>query len=372
MSRDESSFGRRSVLRTIGAAGLGLTAIGTAQAAGPDRVPVGEARDAAARTVQRAARRPKTFGEWRGATVGEPTLFHAQNEGRGPEYVPSVYVFAVRKNGRDVGYVTTGANDAWSAVVEYSPATPPQREVATAKATARENGATPSGRLLYHGGVKYGIELDDDRAVNVRNGRPEPVTRGVDFEQIDADQTSGGVTTLATDYDYLWEVPAWEDEDNDGSWDGCAPIAGSMIIGFHEGNSQSDTGAAVDYTDELHQTMNTDSDGYTNWWDIDDGFDKFSGGSNSYDGTNIYAGDHSYPDFTIREISDNARPFICNMSSAGSADDRSQGYGDHSVCVVGYDDGVDEFIVHDTWDNSSHHFDWGNWSSYSYTAVTVS
>lgn len=387
MSDEEPTTNRRSVLGTIGAAGLGLPAVGTAQAAGPDRVPVGQARKAAERTVQKATRRPETFGEWEGATVGEPTLFHARNAGPGPAYLPSAYVFTVRKNGRDVGYVTCGGNDAWSSVIEYSPATPPQRQVPTAKATARDNGAEPTERLLYHGGVKYGLELADGRAVNVRNGRPAPVGTGVDFSQVDpdggrsaADVSDGGVdaarTTTADEYDRLWAVPEWTERDTDDSWDnwdGCTPVAGSMIVAYHEGISEYDDDADFYrewYIDELHRDMNTSDDGWTTWWDIDDGFDTFAEGSNSYDGTNIYVWTH--PNFLRSEISDHQRPFLLNVQDGGQADDRSQNYGDHSVCVMGYDEYGEEFVLADGWDDYSHHFDWGNWSTCMYTKVTVS
>jgi hypothetical protein len=54
---------------------------------------------------------------------------------------------------------------------------------------------------------------------------------------------------------------------------------------------------------------------------------------------------------------DAERPFLFNVTSGDRAGDREQNYGNHGVCVVGYDRGGDGLILHDTWDDSSQYFD---------------
>jgi hypothetical protein len=355
-------------LKTIGALGVGASVVGTAQAAGNDGRKVGKARNAAERTVERASSREE-FSTWRGASVGGHTTFHARNTATGPKYVPAAYVFTVRKRGEDVGYVTTGAQSEWADVIEYSRAEPPQRQVAQTKALARKHGANPTGRLLYHGGVKYGVELADGRAVNVRNGRPNPV-KGIDPAAMATTSSNDGddVTISSNTYEYLWEVPAWTESDTDDpwdDWDGCVPIAASMIMAYHEGVGES---KKEEYIDDLHRDMNTNDSSSTMPYDIDDGIDKFDTGDNSYNGRNIYTWSH--PDFLKQEINAE-RPFLLNMTSGGSADDRNDNYGDHTVAVVGYDEDGEEFILHDTWDDSTHHLDWGSWTACSYTKITI-
>lgn len=334
----------------------------------------------------------------------KPTTFYGKNAGQGPEYVPTAYVFVIQNNAEDVGYMTASARSDWAPVLEYSKATPPVRQVSEVRSVAQKQGHTPTGRLLYHGGVKYGIELTNGQALNVRNGRPSNVGSGIDpasmsfdhvaterqwevlssdFASPEDESTTSNEVTAYSDWDRLHSVPAWTSHDETGAnitnygsardawadWDGCTPIAGSMIIAYYEGYTESDTWEREYIIDHLHDSMRTDDDsGETFPSNIDDGFDNYTEGSYSYDGRNIYNPDAG---FTKREISDNYRPFLLNMTDGGSAEDRSQAYGDHSTTVVGYDDSGTtlKYELHDTWDDSIHYLTKGSWSDYWYTRV---
>ncbi|ERH13876.1 MAG: hypothetical protein J07HB67_00129 [halophilic archaeon J07HB67] len=361
MSDDATGLGRRRFLSTVGATAVGVGVVGTATAASDGVVSTDDAQDTAARTVQRVSGR-ETFTEWEGASVGSPTTFYARNGADGRKYVPATHVFPVEKRGEAVGYVTTGAQSAWADVIEYSTAAPPQDRVEATRAAVRSRGARPTDKLLYHGGVKYGVELADGRGVNVRNGRAASL-REVDPDGLSSSST--GAPSATSSSDQIWGVPAWTDEDGDGSWDGCVPVAASMVVAYHEGVG---TWKKKEYIDDLHEDMNTNDDGSTLPTDIDNGFNKFDTGDNSYNGRNIYV--WSTPDFVKGEV-DAERPFLLNMTSGDQADDRNQNYGNHTVTVVGYDQGGDELILHDTWDDSSHHLDCGSWLAASYTKVTV-
>ncbi len=113
-----------------------------------------------------------------------------------------------------------------------------------------------------------------------------------------------------------------------------------------------------------------DSEGATDPWKIDDGFDNYIWGTKNYNGSNIYAWNH--PDFTLAEISINNRPFLLNMTNGGTAQDRSNPYGNHTTTVIGYREGGEVFELYDTYDSQSHYLTWGSWTACSYTKVTTS
>jgi len=195
------------------------------------------------------------------------------------------------------------------------------------------------------------------------------------------------------DYEYnkIYGVPAWTSDDSGNSniqypnnvgsapdpwndWDGCSPIAGSMVIGYYE--SLLDKEEIIDI---LHHTMSTSTDGWTYFWNIDNGIDDFDDEYNTllnsgivsqpishwFDGSN----DWYVSTFDITREIDNSRPFILSMTDAGSSTDGVGPYGDHSVTVVGYwywqSDEDYEFylIIHNTWDSEEHYFTYGNWNT---------
>lgn len=409
----DGRLSRRGALRGIAALGVGVSVLpGVTSAGSPpgrDVVPEGRAREVARAQVEAASRREE-FAAWRDATVGPAVTYHAKNAGKGPSHLPSAYVFSVTKRGEDRGYVTVAARTDWPPVVEYSLADPPRAGRERARAAAERAGGRPSGRAIYQGGVQYGMELDDGRVVNLRNGRVVPNDRGVDLGGIAAGRrltrdrwdrfddagrgasgggpggSDGAQAALSTSgsSDRLWWVPAWTEHDAGNAdrtsvgsgadawdrWDGCVPVAASMVVAYHEYVYEWEEEKREKIIDRLHWTMNTSEDGNTYPWDVDDGFDKYDWGWNSYDGRNIYLWTH--PNFTISEISDHSRPFLLNMTSGDQAEDRSQNYGDHSVCVVGYRDGGDQLALHDTWDDEVHYLTWGSWLAAMYTKVTTS
>lgn len=399
MVRESRRYSRRSVLERIGIGGLGLAGVGSASASDERAtvVSASEARAFAEAKVEAVAGRSE-FSSWQGATLGEASLFHARKAGSGPTHVPSAYVFAVRNGGEDVGYVTASARSDWAPILEYSPATPPTRRVEPMRSTAEDRGVAATGRLLYHGGVQYAIELADGRAMNVRNGRPMDVGTGMDPtsmsfdaeavdrrpEEVGRDDVESEDVTASDWWDTLWDVPAWTEHDDGGNdttyygsgddawddWDGCVPVAASMVIAYHEGYDESDTWMREYIIDRLHDDMNTNDAGSTFPTDIDNGFNQFAEGSHDYSGQNIYVWNH--PNFTKTEITENGRPFLLNMTAGGSAEDRDQSYGDHSVTVVGYSDDGEELEIHDTWDDDNHYLTWGSWTACSYTKVTTS
>lgn len=421
MAEDNSDRGgakrglsRRGALRGIAALGAGLAAIpslGSASPPGQEFVPEGTAREVALAKIDHLGR-TEDFAEWRGATAGPARTYRAKNGGKGPEYLPSAHVFPVQKRGSVKGYVTIGADRRIAPVVEYSKADPPGTGLDEVRTAARGQGATESDRYLYQGGVQYGLELSDGTVANLRNGKvyaenpgmnPDAMVAGDELtrekwadveDELDGSgrseagvaggaSTADGASVLShDDSDEVWGVPCWTEEDDGGAgstevgtgpdtwndWDGCVPVAASMVVGYHEWVWEGDAERRETIIDRLHRTMNTSVDGQTYPWNVDDGFEDYHWGWNDYDARNIYV--WTYPDFEKTEIA-NYRPFLLNVFSGGEAEDRSQNYGDHSVTVVGYRDGGATLKLHDTWGYDPHYLAWGSWLAANYTKVTT-
>lgn len=411
MSNMPNRCGRRSVLKSIGIS-LATLGIADSASAGPSSrsahktVPKGQAKKAA-RSALAQLGDDDEFSSWTSGSLGRPTTAYMKNAGKGPAFVPSAYIFPVGNGGSD-GYITTAARNDWKPILEFSTATAPTSLIGQAADQASALGHEAKDRLIYHGGVKYGLEASDNKAVNVRNGKPESLGIGVNprkmqfnaetaaqqWESVELSASPRGPTTGSVgtndvippgggDSVSINAVPAWTEHDGGGagstnigsgddswnSWDGCTPIAGSMIIAFHEGISESQGWAREAIIDRLHNTMNTTDGGSTDPWNIDNGFDNYSAGSHSYNGRNIYAWTH--PDFTYSEIDVHNRPFLLNMTSGDKAEDRNQNYGDHTATVVGFTGDADYLELHDTWDDQSHYLQWGSWAACSYTKVTT-
>ena len=155
-------------------------------------------------------------------------------------------------------------------------------------------------------------------------------------------------------------------------------LLGLLILGSF-GSAAVPSNEVSSAIDILHHTMSTSTDGWTYFWNIDDGIDDFDDKYNTLLNSGIVSQPISHwfdgsidwyvstSDIT-REI-DNSRPFILSMTDAGSSTDGVGPYGDHSVAVVGYwywqSDEDYEFylIIHNTWDSEEHYFAYGNWNT---------
>lgn len=333
---------------------------------------------------------------WENVALGSGSTVYLKT-GTYEDEQPSGHVFPIRSQGTNVGYVTASARADWRPILEFSPATPPTELVGQARATAAESGFEPTDRIIYHGGVKYGLELSGGKAMNVRSGNVEPITVGSpaekqfdpavvsqEWDEVTGSSASSSISGQSSNFGWVYGVPAWTEHDDGGAnstsygpgddawanWDGCVPVAASMIIAYHEGVSSTNDAKREEIIDRLHDSMNTKDGekGLTDPWNIDDGFDDYTWGSEDYSGRNIYTWET--PDFEKQEI-DNDRPFLLNMTSGGTAEDRNDDYGNHTVCVVGYKNDADYLALHDTWDDTFHYLSWGSWTACSYTKVTT-
>jgi len=156
---------------------LGITGVGTVnRAKRHNKVTKADARRTARWKVQQVQSQDLPgYSSWRGATIGKPVTFHAKNHRKGPDYVPSAYVFTVMNRGSDVGYVTISADRRNPPIMEFSNAASPSKQANKVKSRTKAAGHSPTGRKLYHGGLDYQVELHGGVGVNVQSG----VTSGI-------------------------------------------------------------------------------------------------------------------------------------------------------------------------------------------------
>lgn len=349
---DKKFINRRTALKgvaSIGLAGSLSTSIGTASAKAP--ISKKNARRTAKNAVEQLGQGPE-FEEWSHTGVKTPQLFYSKVRGEnGVQYQPRAWVFPIENQGDDVGYITVDATQEYSPVLAFGESRAPQREFNNTKKAAQAHGKSVHKRFLYHGGVEYGVETADNKLAGLRGNYIRDFGSASSIEDLqpprpgkeeNASQADDG-NDSADDWDGTAEaevtgVPDWTETDDGGasstnygtgkdawdSWDGCIPIAGSMVVGYHENLSNSDDEDREALIDRLHDGMKTSSDGWTTWSDVDNGIRNYSHGSHSYDADN----QHFELKGNVKDEVDTGRPIVLNMEGSD--------YGDHSVAVFGY------------------------------------
>jgi hypothetical protein len=346
---------RRDVLKTIGAIGsVGIGMLGGAGAATAASGSKQEAFEMARETVGYLGTTSE-FGDWREQGVRSPELFYAKTrsgstsdgESGTVEYTPSAWVFPIENRGEDVGYIAIGAIRSDTPVLTYGKSKAPQRRLDSAMKVAKASGRSVHKRFLYHSGVQFGVETDDEKMIDLRG---QSVTKlksvGAENELRFTSSAKGG---NAPDWsgdtdDEVYGVPDWTDTDLGGGgstnigtgrdswagWDGCVPIAVSMAIGFHEGIREWDDDERESLIDVLHKKMNTDYSGSTFWPDIDGGIEKYDSGQYSYNANNQQFNEKG----NIKDSVGNDNPCVLNMMKGPYI--KNSGDLGHAVTVVGY------------------------------------
>ena len=246
----------------------------------PEAVPLATVKALALRELHK-------FPEFNGAVPTNPT----------PLYFPdgrlAAYEFRMVKNGKTVGYIIVSANrNLPPAILEagFGKKTPSDmmKELAARK-------GVKTYRLAYFSGLNYGI-LAGDKVVDMKGReyrKPEKYVLQTGAYASSWD-TAGQYTIQAAtliDQKMLWNVPRWTESDPSGGswagydyigpnadpwdkWDGCAPIAASMIIGYYETQYQTDwyKEAVIDI---LHYLMGTSDSGWTSTSNIGPGIEGF-------------------------------------------------------------------------------------------------
>ncbi|NJD98295.1 hypothetical protein E3E26_00535 [Thermococcus sp. LS1] len=257
----------------------------------PEAVPLATVKALAVRELHK-------FPEFNGAVPTNPT----------PLYFPdgrlAAYEFRMVKNGKTIGYIIVSANrNLPPAILEagFGEKTPSDlmKELAVRK-------GAKNYRFAYLGGLSYGL-LIGDKLMDIKGReykKPSRYTLSLEveatknqkewksIESIVLTTPKYPITPLATitSEKIIYGVPAWTDTDPGGAsdtdsnlgpapdpWgddDACAPIAGSMVVGYYEPQYRTDWYREA-IIDILHDLMHTDYCGNTAPDDIGPGLEAF-------------------------------------------------------------------------------------------------
>lgn len=388
-------------------------------------VSVGEAKRVAEQMIPHYGKTDSEFKPWQRGSPGSPTKYYTHTTDGG--YDPAAYVFPVVGRGSSkeaLGYITISARRTWAPVLEYSTAKPPGTRQESAKEKAQAMGDSPSGRLLYQGGVSYGVELSGQEMVHLGTHqkmvtRPDSDILGYDDDKQAVDtharwenatkNSVSGMGTIAGSgsnqvgmTDYVWDAHVGDgvsgsdtgngtgnrndcsgclglDDDPWKDWDGCIPIAGTQIVMYHENieNTYSNRGKREKICDELHMEMKTGDDHSTKFKNIPGGFqdlnltfvdNEYGANQELLISKNLFTSDiDKGQPLMINRPSDICNWGVCIESETGDDVDTSSkdkdSYDGHTVVAAGYQNGGDTLEVFTSWDTNRHNISYGSWGS---------
>jgi hypothetical protein len=310
----------------------------------------------------------------------------------------------VEKDGEYLGYVVVSASRDYGPILMLSNGGKrPSAYLPLAREKATELGYIDEGYsgdpiYRYSGGLSYGVQFGERMkkeqiTIHLPTGRVEKmpkdvkVMRGKDEARAAWQRAEERIESekfgLEPYYEYnkISGVPAWyqssyngghgDDGDDEGesypdcagspddpwdAWDGHAPVAGAMVLGYWADHGYPDIDDDDDtLIDDCHHYMVTDDEGATSWLYIANGIEEVS---------ELYGyafdcdkdGFVSWSDVT-GEVDDDkpAELFI----------DAFDGGGSHCVTLVGYYilDEVEYLIIHNTWHTSEHDYEFGDWDN---------
>jgi|GEM_PF-6160168 len=348
-----------------------------------------EAKLVAQRHLQWASSNIPNFEDWKRAKLSQPVIYYF------PNGTKSAYEFTVLVNGKPNGFILVAAQRYMPPVLEFSKGEAPSKRLGRIGRARVRGFSVEKHRLLYYGALSYSVELDKGKAMDIHGRQisvPKEISLARSYTTMSLEREGIANIYTVTTYaeKHISNVPAWTTTDPGSSstsypynvgpkedpwswWDGCAPIAASMVIAYYEPQLQDswDREALIDV---LHHTLKTNATGATWSYNVVPGIEnvheEYQRISKIITLNNIVENDYTawwesratgFYD-AISDINNN-HPLLLWMINGGSALDRSQDYGNHTVTVVGYVGYSSAFYweIHDTWDNKSHYIADGNW-----------
>ena len=274
-----------------------------------------EAMLVAQRHLQWASSNLPEFKNWKNARLSQPVVYYF------PNGTKSAYEFTVLVNGRPDGFMLVAAQRYMPPILEFGKGEAPSKRLGRIGAARIRSFSTERHRLLYYGGLSYGIKIENGKSVDIYGRITSiPQTIKLSFSPTQVANTWGafstitgekGIGVLSTSITIIVipNVPVWTENSYVGdpgdastsypnnvglnadpwdAWDGCTPIAAAQIIAYHEHPeiyeneyyTEEYKAYMTSLVDILHHTMGTSNDGWTYWCgrigsDACDGIESF-------------------------------------------------------------------------------------------------
>ncbi|BAD85939.1 hypothetical protein, conserved [Thermococcus kodakarensis KOD1] len=335
------------------------------------------------------------FMDFKGAEIGKKLVLFYFPDGR-----PAYYEVPLLKDGKVVGVMFIPAlktmPPGWMQVFEA------RKLVSQQLDKIAETIGIKHYRYVVLGAAMFGIQTEDGTVVDLA-GREYRIDPSASF-RFSIESKKNEVLWVKLEKDALKSsprkiiegVPTWTSTDTGnanigypnnvgpapdpwGDWDGCSPIAASMVVAYYDSQFRSAYMREA-IIDILHFTMGTDSSGRTEANGITKGIEDFY-----WEVMKLYNDGHlsvhptySY-DATNREYSSDYQLFL---AIKGEVDKNHPGLLNvhwrlrngsivgHSMTFVGYDSSVPAIYVHTTWkDLPAGWIKVGNWVDAMITTV---
>ncbi|ADJ26832.1 hypothetical protein Dehly_1552 [Dehalogenimonas lykanthroporepellens BL-DC-9] len=337
---------------------------------------------------------------WNNSDILGPVVYYAVDGTK------VAYEFTVVNMDEPIGYVIISATKDLPPLLEAGEGRSPSSYLKETKNLAIMENLTSSAdkpRFLWWGALTYSVQYGEQMkekglAIHLQSGRIMSVPSELPVFEVDTTLAEAawievmnksnqvGTVVRSSNYHWITGVPCYYQQGWSGGhgddysqyatwpscrgtgadpwakWDGCTPIAGSMILGYWDGMGYTSIPNGEDLLiDDCHHWMHTDFDGFTTGSDIDDGLENLleEYGYNDFSVRND--GHVAWSDITIHV--DNDYPEILSFVFNPT-------YGNHSVAVVGYiEDGENkQIIIHDTLTASAA---WIGWGTFAYPIITM-
>ncbi|EEB72906.2 C39 family peptidase [Thermococcus sp. AM4] len=353
-----------------------------------------------------AIRELHKFPEFSGAIPTNPVPLYF------PDGELAAYEFKVVRRGQTIGYIIVSANKKLPPTIleaGMGPETPSEIMKKLAKKKGLHN-----YKVVYFAGLEYGL-LSKDKVIDSRGmehrkpnyyqfiagASPDSINKWATIESTSYSSSYTSTSTITSEK-ILYDVPAWTSTDEGGAseplppgansinpnlmsvysstsnpydyigpnpdpwkeYDGCAPIAASMVVAYYDTQYRNDWYREA-IIDILHETMKTDYEGWTDPSNIGPGIEDFYDRAMYlyHEGVIGIAPTYSYTTSTITdpdnsliftyvwlEISTDT-PLLLTASAANGSDFKWAGVL-HTVTVTGYrtySDGEKYLLIHTTY-----------------------
>jgi len=343
--------------------------------------------------------------EWRDAKIDFPVTYYSVDK------LPIAYEFTVLKGNEKTGFIIISGKKDWMPVLEWGNGNAPSSYLPDVYTVAEKENLVVGREMIepvffYFGALSYSVQIsqkmkDNGILIHLPTGTLLQMPKEQPSLQMDSESARAEWTQIIeyTESDKLIlstrviipGVPAWYQsygwniwcDEGDATtsypacvgpandywhnWDGCAPIAGAMAIGYWDNHGYPNLPTSDDdeLIDQNHYWMATDYWGGTNSGMIPSGI-WLTSTCYGYNFSCTYVVSPLWTDVTT--LVNQNKPFLFNVQYWPGSNPPAG----HCVCGVGYYISSQNFLViHNTWEGSDQNLAWGSWGGFAILCTPI-